>query len=149
MNVVPHACMWLRLFSACGNQSACPGRFGMLQMFFLWMWYSVQMLRLSVFSGLGGLIWCFCFPESRWRERASSSPSRGERSRPSVSRRGSRCGPWTLKGPYWACSRPPAWPPNRKWKRRWGLMRADDISNVCPACKMYTPALSKYNNYVF
>lgn len=60
-----------------------------------------------------GLIWCFCFPGSHWRERASSSPSAGERSRPSVSRRGSRCGRSTLKGLYWACSRPPAWPPNR------------------------------------
>lgn len=60
----------------------------------------------------GGLIWCFCFPGSHWREHASSSPSRGGRSRPSVCRRGSRCGLWTLKGLYWACSRRPPWLPN-------------------------------------
>ncbi len=112
-SVTMHTCMRSYPFSVYSFQRVSPDHFGMLQLFFLWMWYSVQMPHLSLLSGLGGLIWCFCFPGSHWRKRASSSPSRGERSRPSVSRRGSRCGPSTLKGLYWACSRLPAWPPNR------------------------------------
>jgi len=67
------------LFSACSNQSVRPDYFGMLQLFFLWMWYSAQMLHLSVFSGLGGAHLVFLFPrESLERKRLKFSLREGK-----------------------------------------------------------------------
>lgn len=58
--------------------------------------------------------------ERRWRKSPCGSCFRGERSQPCAHREPSRCGLWTSREPYWACSRPPTPDGSGRLWKRWG-----------------------------